>query len=161
VPCEAHAARIKLANDRRSVSDWRPVDSAEYEEGGHLSLDLESVLSYEPQSWPVGPPRSASVRVGIEPGERPTEVDRLANDLCGDVVVERDRLRNGLERADTLLMAAGGALGRARAHAYDAPARSTLVDALEDAKARLGAVSDTTLTTLHGGPSATSEGERQ
>jgi hypothetical protein len=76
--------------------------------------------------------------------------ERLANDLYGDVVRERDRLREALERADGLLMAANGALYRVTAHAYDAPDRSVMTGALEDVRARLVAVSGTTLTALHG-----------
>lgn len=94
---------------------------------------------------------------GVRVDSEPSEPDRLANDLCGDVVAERDRLRRALERADTLLMAANGALGRAIANRGN-PDR-TLDDALSHVKARLADVSDTTLTALHTEPSATSEGE--
>ena len=59
-----------------------------------------------------------------------------------------EKLIEALRRADELLMAANGALGRARAHAYDAPDRDILVTSLEDVRARLAAVSDTTLTAL-------------
>lgn len=60
------------------------------EEGCHLCLDIRSVLNYTPQSWPMGPPQRASVRVDSEPGEPErwvaaiepkTEAERVLVDL--------------------------------------------------------------------------------
>jgi hypothetical protein len=61
---------------------------------------------------------------------------------------ERDALKGALERADTLLMAANGALGRAFAASRPIRDQAILESALHDVQARLAAVSDTTLTAL-------------
>lgn len=56
-----------------------------------------------------------------------------------------ERLLQALRSADTLVMAANGALGRAKAKALSHP---EVTDALRDVQARLAAISDVTLTAL-------------